>query len=374
MIAHVGGAERPRCRPPRLREIAFLVELEAGLGERGRDGGVLADELVAVVGLGSGALLPRRLERGLALVNRLEAGADDADAPRQPDHVDHARDGTGGRVVERVERTARNGRAQDSAVDHVRHLGVDAEFRAADDLVRKLDARQALADQPELSGLLEIGGRHLRKLGWHLGKLRDVAVTDPPSGALVDDHTRLCGQFADRNIPLGGDGVEQDAPRLGSGQAQGHEEAPRGSAGGDDLGSPEAGIAVHGIRRRWNHLHLRPVGVQLLRDDDRHAGHGSLSHLDGGRDDRDRVIGIDRHPDVRRQAAGLSRSARDPASTAEIASKGECQPGRRTDDELASGHVDGHGYASPRAARSTARTMRPYVPQRQRLPFMAWMI
>src|SRR5439155_1298532 len=82
-------------------------------------------------------------------------------------------------------------------------------------------------------------------------------------------------------------------------------------------------------------------------------------------------VGIDRHPDVGRQAGGLSRSARDPASTAEIESKGECQPGRRADDELASGDVDGHGYASPRAARSTARTMRPYVPQRQRLPFMA---
>src|SRR5262249_56170566 len=99
MIAHVGGAERPRCRAPRLREVAFLVELETGLGERGRDGGVLADELVAVVGLGPGALLPRDLQSGLALVNRLEPAADHTNAPPQPDHVDHPTAGSDALVV-----------------------------------------------------------------------------------------------------------------------------------------------------------------------------------------------------------------------------------------------------------------------------------
>src|SRR5207245_1730379 len=90
-----------------------------------------------------------RTAAAAARVTRREPGADDTAAPRQPHHVDHAGDGAGGRIVERVDRAARNGRAQHRAVDHVRHLGVDAELRAADDLLGQLDARQALADQPE---------------------------------------------------------------------------------------------------------------------------------------------------------------------------------------------------------------------------------
>jgi hypothetical protein len=38
---------------------------------------------------------------------------------------------------------------------HARHARIDAELRGADDLVRRIDAPQRLADQAESGGILE---------------------------------------------------------------------------------------------------------------------------------------------------------------------------------------------------------------------------
>src|SRR3982074_1081026 len=56
--------------------------------------------------------------------------------------------------------------AENSAIQHPRHLDVDAVGRAAVDLARQLGAHHIVADEPELSRLLQILGRDRRPLGW----------------------------------------------------------------------------------------------------------------------------------------------------------------------------------------------------------------
>jgi hypothetical protein len=43
-------------------------------------------------------------------------------------------------------------------------------------------------------------------------------------------------------------------------------------------------------------LHLRPVGVHLLGDDERQRGHRALAHLGAGAEDRHRAVEGDLHP------------------------------------------------------------------------------
>src|SRR5262249_23833362 len=151
---------------------------------------------------------------------------------------------------------------------------------------------------------------------------------------------------------------------------QRHVEEVRAATGGGDLSAAESWVAVGAIAGRGDDLHLRPVGVELLGYEHRHGRHASLPHLDRRRDDGDRAVRCDRDPHVDLQRP-LPVSPRASTSKTEIEGEGERQPCGRTDDECASRAAGGHGYTSPRAARSMARTIRPYVPQRQRLPFIA---
>src|SRR5258706_197015 len=82
------------------------------------------------------------------------------------------------------------------------------------------------------------------------------------------------------------------APYLGAEDAQRLEVAADGVGAGRVHDAPEAGVAVDlVVRRRGNDAHLRPVGVQLLGDDQRQRGERALTHLDGRRLDVDRAVG-----------------------------------------------------------------------------------
>src|SRR6185312_7499854 len=143
--------------------IALLARRLAGLfGERAvlrHDGGGAALFRLAVV--------PLDLEGVAALFRRPEALAHNGDAARHLQHLDYAGNGFGGAGVERFDRRTEQRRTLQHRDQHVRENHVDGELRRAVGLSRNVDARQFLADQLEVLGVLErdlVGRRLARRL------------------------------------------------------------------------------------------------------------------------------------------------------------------------------------------------------------------
>src|SRR5262247_2927720 len=78
--------------------------------------------------------------------------------------------------------------AEHRAIQHPRHLDVDAVGCAAVDLARQLGAHHILAYEPELGRLLQILGLDRRRLGGNLGKGGDFACTTT-LGSVVSSST-----------------------------------------------------------------------------------------------------------------------------------------------------------------------------------------
>src|SRR6516164_10972066 len=151
---------------------------------------------------------PARLERG---PRRLR---EHADAIRQPDDPDRAGDYLGLGVVDLVWNRAFHRRAQDRAVEHVRHLHIDAIARAAVDLARQLHPRHVFADEAELARLLQCLWLDLRRLVRNFGKGGDFAIAEFAAGLGVHDRARLSGELFERDAKLLAGIVHEHAPHL----------------------------------------------------------------------------------------------------------------------------------------------------------------
>ena len=124
----------------------------------------------------------------------------------------------------------------------------------------------------------------------------------------------------------------------------------------------EARIAVDRLDRRRRHdPHLRPVGVELLGDDQRQRGHRPLPHLGRRRHDGDRAVGRDADPWAERLAGALGRQrrgARQPCRSSATAKDSPAAPTitwrRDTWRSKLRSDVLVHGSALPRGALDRA--------------------
>src|SRR5882757_6782446 len=136
----------------------------------------------------AGELLTRHKRRPRRL-------CDHPDAVRQPYDAGNTRHRLRLDVVDPVRGRPFYRGAEHSAVQHPRHLYVDAVSCAAVDLARQLDAHHILADEPELGGLLQVLGLDLRWLGGNLSKGGDLAVGQAAARFRMHHHARLSRQL-----------------------------------------------------------------------------------------------------------------------------------------------------------------------------------
>jgi hypothetical protein len=108
---------------------------------------------------------------------------------------------------------------------------------------------------------------------------------------------RLGRELIDRHAQSLGRIVEQYPADLRAEDAQWRVIARHRVRAGSVHHALEAGIAVDRLdRRRGYKLHLRPVGVELLGEDQRQRGQRPLTHLGRRRHDGDGSVGRDADP------------------------------------------------------------------------------
>ncbi len=136
-------------------------------------------------------------------------------------------------------------------------------------------------------------------------------------------------------------------------------------------------MVVDRRHRRGLEADLRPVRVQLLGDEHRHAGVRTLAHLGVVDDDRDGVVGPDAHEGVEREVPDLLIHLLTGRERRQVQAEDQPAAGEQAGaEEVAAADVDDvcH-FATPFAARAAAAwialRIRGYVPQRQMLPAMA---
>src|SRR5262249_31005706 len=92
------------------------------------------------------ARIPLDLERVPAALGRPEVITDYGDARRNFEHGPHTGHGLGRRGIEALHFAAEGGRVRHDRGQHLGQLDVDAELRAAGDLLRRVEAAGRLAD------------------------------------------------------------------------------------------------------------------------------------------------------------------------------------------------------------------------------------
>ena len=272
-LDHLGGLGQRRIR------VAVLAH---GLGSRlGRQRLGLFSE--ALGGLGGGrAFVPHDFQHFAGLVCAPPAVGDDGDAVQKALESRSALDDKGlAHALQRadlVEIGADHAPAIDRAllehgVAHPRQDRVDAEDRFAADDFRAVDPAMRLADQTKVLGRLErdrceVGG------GESAGGRGEDAVADGPPAGRMNDDAGLGGAGGRFNPPARGGGADQ---QLASRRADFahlvvvHVDGPAAAR--------ELRAELRRVRGRLLDPHLRPVGVQLLGDDQGQGGLDPLADL-----------------------------------------------------------------------------------------------
>jgi hypothetical protein len=173
------------------------------------------------------------------------------------------------------------------------------------------------------------------------------------------------------NLQFSGSILDQNAPHLRGVQSE-HLEIGGNAGAARCVHYAESGIAINlVVKGRLLDAHRRPVEVELLGDDQRKRRARTLPHFRGRGCDRNRVVRIELDPRgndrARRIGIIFKRGRR---------GKRDREAGKAF-HHLASGRnrrafyeIDIRHAQAPFAARSIARTIPGYVPQRQILPLM----
>ena len=210
--------------------------------------------------------------------------------------------------------------------EHARDGNVAAERAASGDVQRNFDARQRLADEAELRGLLEGDGLAFRQ---RLCRRGDGAIGEATPAWHVHDRTALGAAFGWRDAPLGGCRRHQSlarrrcrAPQRQPGRAH-----ARAAAGG--LGSDQR-VGILPVGRGKFRSHLGELDLQLLGDKRRQRRDDALPHLRPVDDDGDRVVAVDAHPRIGGEQ-NLGRARRHCRSRLGNIRRPRCALGRQVD-------------------------------------------
>ncbi|MNV16514.1 hypothetical protein D3C71_1072800 [compost metagenome] len=355
-----------------------LVHQAALRGGVGADG--LFQRLGAVLAREAGPVLPAHLQIAQRLLGLLLALGDDAHKVADHHHGADAGDVGDGLLVHRFERVAdevamvgpRIRRAHHAAVQHAGHAHVVHKHQLATDLGGDVHARHGLADHGVIGGGL--GGRGVHQLQRGVRARQQRAVGHVARRVCSDlHHTGTHLQLIHRHAqPLCGL-RHQPVARLRSGGAQGLGVDLDGcTRDGGALVGRAGGVAQH-------HIHLGQGHVQFFGHDLRECGadagaqvymaverghaavvpHGDQYLHALGRVARDQSrLALDRGRRGRRVAHHQQHAV----SRMEV-SAGQGRVGAQGLDRA-------HALASriSTAARSTARMISTWVPQRHRLP------
>ena len=157
---------------------------------------------------------PIDFELGGGNDGRLVGLTDYPDSVRQRDHVEHTWGGSGGLINDPEQCRTGHWRAHHHPVHHPGQLHIDAVLRFPAYLRGDIAAGQVVADQPEVSRILEVGvvdvghGRGDRSKGRHL------PVADPTATAGVYHDAGLGRELVGSHSPSGRNIVEQHATGL----------------------------------------------------------------------------------------------------------------------------------------------------------------
>ena len=306
----------------------FDLRLVVAVGQRRRDvvaelrvDAFLIDGILAVGG-------PSDVHRGKRLASVPVAVRHHRNGVYQVDHVEDARHGSRGLIVERLHRGAEDRRSQGGGDLEILHFGVDAEQRAAIDLGRNVQARSGGADQPVFVRRLQPRLRWRRDFGSRRGEL---GVGRFAAALRVGDPAVAQRQFVRRHAPGRSGGFGKHLPCRGPGRAHGMEAAvahARAAAGDlqihrlaelqegavhradqgvrqvhvakdEALGQRVVGVFL--VRRRFLHAHVLPIRVQLVRQHLRQHRVDALAHLGVGNDCGDAVVRRDLDPGVQQR-------------------------------------------------------------------------
>jgi hypothetical protein len=277
----------------RAREHADGVALFLGLGHWSVQRVAIKLTELRAVGARGGAAIPgdlQRIERGLRAPigighhgDGLRHANDAHDAATSPDRG----------LVDVDELPAEDRAGLHRRIDHVRQAGIDAVFRGAIELHRRVETRQGFADQREAAELLDRRLAVECDLRRFRGKL---AIGERSAAGAMQHRAVRRGALGDGNVPLPRRGGDQALARAGARLLQ---PLPRS---GDPAAANRIHVAIDGvltlIARGGGEfaLDLRPVDLQLLGDDLRQRGRGALPHLRMRDADGDGLVGIDHDP------------------------------------------------------------------------------
>ena len=249
----------------------------------------------------------------------------------------------------------------DCRVEHARQLQIDGEDLAAVEFVRGVEPLERLAGELPVLWILELDGLGIRRREFCRGG-SDLTITDRTLARPVGNDAVGYGQFACRDIPLVGGGLQQHQACGSAATAniilRGAD--PAAAAGAHFAPGPLAREIA--ARRDAFGRHLVPVTLQFFRHELCNAGERALPHLRARDPDHAGVVGLDRDPDVDFGRSTLRLRGVDAERHVQSERQTAARDGRRADDELAArefcavgkDHIF-HGY-SPEA-------LRPVVPE-----------
>ncbi len=315
--------------------------------------------------LSIGARVPLRSCRGEPLLGRPSVRRDDSHRVGEADNLAHPGHGHRLCLIHGRELSAERGRNRQHRELHPWQANIDAEVRAAIDLAGEVEAPMGGSQQFEVRGRLEsdlLGHRELcrrvrqlsvAKLAAARG-MHDRAVfpyagrrvhVPPPCGRRLQHHPCGSTRAAQRNVH-----------RSNGGRAAGHLQADE-----------RIGVDLV-VRRRVFDRHLVDIHLELLGDQHRQRGIGSLAHLDHRHDESHPACAIDSQEGVRRERSAGGQGVAHLGERGQA--KAELQPptgGARRGD-LEKIPARSLHFAPP--AFLIAARMRGYVPQRQMFPAM----
>ena len=266
---------------------------------------------LAVEGTGLGRFAPDDLQPVPPGERRFQALGRHRDPVRQGHGLQDTGNGEGFAVVDLQRRLALHRAAQNRGVGHARNAHIDGVGLRPAAFGWNIAPGQAVADQAIGAARLQVSLGDLGDFQRDGGEGGDLSVGEPAPGRSVYPGARLRDQALEGHGPVTRRHLQKHPPRLGAGLAQGVEIARYAGAAGGVEHAAEQRIAEGAVVAiQLFNVHLVPVGIQLLGEDEGQRGRAALAHFGRGEDDGDAVVCGDPKPDIGLQVAAFGRRGR----------------------------------------------------------------